>query len=309
MQTTGLDDPLDTTRLHVATVGGYRTRYYDSGGPGDPLVLLHGGEYASPWSLDCWSLNLPGLGRHFRVIAPDLLGQGHTDAPTVEDDFNFASQVAHVERLLEHIGVTSAHLVGHSRGGLPGAWLALHRPELVRSLVIVDSGTLAPHRPGGPTTRAFYEELLRRIPPGGPTARGMAIRLSAYLARPEQVGTAWIDRALEIERLAKTAEARRHMLAQGGGPAGGARVWLPSLNLARDHVWALLERRGLSTPTLVVWGRDDASAPLTGGHDLVDLLARRTPRVEMHVFTRAGHLCFRDQVDGFDRVVTSFCAH
>ena len=62
-----------------------RTRYYEAG-VGDPLVLIHGGQFATVSSLDCWSRNLEALAGRFRVIAFDRLGEGFTDNPKTGAD-------------------------------------------------------------------------------------------------------------------------------------------------------------------------------------------------------------------------------
>jgi pimeloyl-ACP methyl ester carboxylesterase len=45
--------------------------------------VIHGGDFASLYSLDCWSLKFESLAKTFRVIAYDKLGQGLTDNPPV----------------------------------------------------------------------------------------------------------------------------------------------------------------------------------------------------------------------------------
>ena len=102
-------------------------------------MLLHGGEFGFVCSLDCWSLNLPGLAERFHVYAPDKLGQGYTDNPRSEQDYTIDAVIEHLLGFLQALNITSAHLVGHSRGGLPVAGLAVQYPHLVKSVVIMDT--------------------------------------------------------------------------------------------------------------------------------------------------------------------------
>jgi 2-hydroxy-6-oxo-6-(2'-carboxyphenyl)-hexa-2,4-dienoate hydrolase len=74
-----VSDPLPAEKY--IDVNGIRTRYLEAG-DGEPLVLFHGGNMGSANLAECaedWELNMPGLSRHFRVIAVDKLGQGFTD--------------------------------------------------------------------------------------------------------------------------------------------------------------------------------------------------------------------------------------
>jgi 2-hydroxy-6-oxonona-2,4-dienedioate hydrolase len=87
-------DSLDVEKLRFVDIEGARTRYYEDG-DGEPLVLIHGGQFGSLYSLDSWSLNLAGLTRHFRVYALDKLGQGHTDNPRNDADYTFEALSRH----------------------------------------------------------------------------------------------------------------------------------------------------------------------------------------------------------------------
>ena len=88
-------DSLDQRSIHYVDVAGVRTRYYEAGS-GDPLVLIHGGEFGFVCSLDCWSLNLPGLAERFHVYALDKLGQGYTDNPPSEQDYSIDAVSEHI---------------------------------------------------------------------------------------------------------------------------------------------------------------------------------------------------------------------
>lgn len=101
--TSAIADSLDRQKLHFVDVDGTRTRYYEDGA-GEPLVLVHGGNFGSGYSLDCWSLNFSTLARHFRVYALDKLGQGHTDNPK-DDDYTFDAVYRHFRGFLEAVGI------------------------------------------------------------------------------------------------------------------------------------------------------------------------------------------------------------
>jgi len=128
------------------TVNGIKTRYFDEGA-GEPLILFHGGSFGNTDNVDLadnWDRNWSWFLKSFHVYAPDKLGQGFTELPQRDDDYTMAAVVQHAYDFIQKMGLKKVHLVGHSRGGFLVTRLALEYPKLVQTLVIVDSGTLAP---------------------------------------------------------------------------------------------------------------------------------------------------------------------
>ena len=116
-----------------ATVNGLRT-YYELRGAGDPLVLLHGGGVTA----DSWFAQLPALAERFRVYAPERRGHGRT--PDVGGPVTTELMADDTVALLEQLDTGPVHLVGWSAGGTVALRLALHRPDLVRKLVLIGTG-------------------------------------------------------------------------------------------------------------------------------------------------------------------------
>ena len=292
-------DSLDRTKLHFVDVDGVSVRYYEDGA-GEPLLLFSGGQIGSLDGLDRWSLNLPGLAERFHVFCIDKLGQGHTGNPPRPEDYNFEYQLRHTHRLIEELGVTGVHIAGQSRGGLLVTRLTLDNPELVKSLIIVDSATLSPENPMFPTLR-WYENLFRGVPAGQPDRESVRLEMDAQAYSREQVTDDYVDRMLEIARLPKFQEAQATMAEVRHSH------WLPSLDRVRRDTVRMIDEDGIPVPTLVVWGINDLSAPLPLGQRLFERIAASTPHAEMHVLNGAGHYSYREQPAAFNRVVTSFC--
>ena len=292
-------DGLDLYHVRFVDVNGTRTRYYEAG-TGAPLVLVHGGQFGSLYSLDCWSLNLLGLADLFHVYAFDRLGQGYTDNPASDGDYQFDTVMEHARGFRRSLDVPQAHIVGHSRGALVAACLALEQPTQARSLVILDTNTLAPEDPEFPSG-AFYADLERRMPAGPPTPETARMEADANSYSRDHVTDDFVERMYAIARLPKTLEAGERMksLTQG--------QWTPGLNMRREETLRTIEERGFSVPTLMAWGFNDPSAPLHLGLRLLDLVTPKTTRAELHVFNRAGHYSFREHVEGFNRLLAAFC--
>lgn len=144
-------------------------------GSGTPVALIHGLSGSSRW----WSRNIDALAARHLVAAVDLVGFGRNrrffGAPVVLPPF--AEVTALLARWLETFG-EPVHLVGHSMGGQLATRLAAERPDLVRSLVLVNAAGMPfrfdprPHiRPlpkppyGGPgIARVLVPDFLRAGP-------------------------------------------------------------------------------------------------------------------------------------------------
>lgn len=183
------------------TVDGRRLSYLDFGGPGRPLLALHGHFNEGR--------TFAGLARalvpHWRVVALDQRGHGFSDRGT---DFSREGYVHDAAALVAHLGLGRAVVVGHSLGGVNAYQLASRHPRLVSALVIEDIGVeidddlsfcLAwPHR--APTRTALVEQLadsaryltdaIREYPDGW----GLAFRPQDMVTSVGQVnGNHWDD--------------------------------------------------------------------------------------------------------------------
>ncbi|MEQ9622400.1 alpha/beta fold hydrolase [Coleofasciculus chthonoplastes] len=98
----------------------------------EPLLLLHG---LADQAL-VWSSLAEYLAESYHIIAPDMRGHGESSKP--EDDYTFASAIADLEALMDHLGWSSAHIIGHSwTGKLAPIWAKQHS-ERFRSIILVD---------------------------------------------------------------------------------------------------------------------------------------------------------------------------
>ena len=108
--------------------------YYERAGSGDPVVLSHG----VPMDHRAWSAQVEALSKAYSTITysrryayPNRRAGDLADS-TVE------ANAADLRGLIEKLGVAPVHLVGHSYGGFVAAHLAAERPDLVRTLVLVE---------------------------------------------------------------------------------------------------------------------------------------------------------------------------
>ena len=114
-------------------IEGVRVHYLERG-EGPPLVLLHGnGSMVQDFEI---SGIVERLARQYRVIALDRPGFGHTNRPKSQN-WTPAAQAELVHKVLVHLEINQAIVVGHSWGTLVALSLALDHPADVRSLVLL----------------------------------------------------------------------------------------------------------------------------------------------------------------------------
>ena len=128
-------------QLHRRTtvVDGLATSYLEAG-EGDPVVLLHGGEFGASAELG-WERTIPALAAHYRVLAPDQLGFGQS-AKVIDFVNSRAMRIRHVARFCAVLGIASAHFAGNSMGAINLLTDATSDAPLlpIRSLVIICGG-------------------------------------------------------------------------------------------------------------------------------------------------------------------------
>jgi pimeloyl-ACP methyl ester carboxylesterase len=106
-------------------------------GSGPAVLLLHGW----PDSHRLWRHQVDALGAAgFRTIAPDLRGFGESDRPDDVDAYGLLTMVGDVIGMLDHLGVSRAHVVGHDWGAALAWIIAAFAPERVDHLAVLSVG-------------------------------------------------------------------------------------------------------------------------------------------------------------------------
>lgn len=212
----------------------------DDAGEGAPVLLLHG----FPSTRRLWSRVAPSLVEAgFRVIVPDLVGYGESEAPAgVRVDMG--SQSRWMLQLLDSLGIARAVVVAHDVGSAAAQLMMAGSPERVRAIAVLD----------GVYAGEWAMEAVTSIQTWDAVAAG---RLFPVLAR----------------RLAKSG-GLREMLAAYEGEQGGLRLIRAARDLdprQTEHIGEALRASG--APALVLWGEHDAFLPIdTVARPLAELL-------------------------------------
>lgn len=124
--------------------------HYDVVGKGEPVVLIHG-LYASAKT----NWESPGttaaLAKRYQVIALDNRGHGESDKPAAEGAYG-AKMAGDIVRLMDHLHLAKAHVVGYSMGGMITMKLLTLHPDRVISAVLGGMGWL---KASGPQERMW----------------------------------------------------------------------------------------------------------------------------------------------------------
>ena len=99
-----------------------------------PLICIHG-ITAQHRMFNDLALN---LGEEHQLVGIDLRGRGDSEKP--ESGYGLGAHAGDVVRVLDHLGLEDAVLVGHSMGAFVGLQVALSNPDRIRALVLLDGG-------------------------------------------------------------------------------------------------------------------------------------------------------------------------
>ncbi|MBM4283803.1 MAG: alpha/beta fold hydrolase [Deltaproteobacteria bacterium] len=249
-------------------------------GQGYPLVLLHG-LGASTFS---WRCQREPLGRHFRLLAPDLPGHGRT-LVSPGGDFSIRALAAGVARCLQDRGVTQAAVAGNSLGGGLALWLAREHPEMVSHLILL--------APAAALRRLPYIFVPLSLPVLGNLT---ALALGPWIL-PPALGLIFHNRDLitpeVLEGYAPPYRDRRQRRLLG-------EVCRQLQLLPLEEVAALL--RKISCPTVLIWGVEDRILPLGQGCWMLAHLTQARP----YFLPGVGHAPQEEAPDRVNQIIIDF---
>jgi pimeloyl-ACP methyl ester carboxylesterase len=229
---------------------GERVAYRDAG-EGETLLLIHG----MAGSSQTWREVMPRLSRHYRVIAPDMLGHGQSGKPRT--DYSLGAFAVWLRDFLDELGVESVTIVGHSLGGGIAMQFLYQHPEYCNRLVLISSGGLGPD----------VGWILRLLSAPGAELVMPVIAPSPVLAAGNKVKS-WLSSAgLRSPRGAEIWNAYSSFADRQTRDA-----FLKTLRSVVDYrgqAVSALSRLQLRTelPSLAIWGERDEIIPVQHAHD------------------------------------------
>jgi 2-hydroxy-6-oxonona-2,4-dienedioate hydrolase len=281
---------------------GYRTHYLEAGdASAPPLVLVHGSSCEIGMGVDRWYPTVLPLSRQFHVIAVDELGHGQTDPPRNLGDLGHVRvRAEHVIAFLDALGIGPVHLVGQSQGGWIVTYITIKRPDLVKRLVLIDSGSVSGSSvatsEGLPYMKNVFESGTR-IPKHDLTTReGIRTYVGEFCFNKAMITDPLLDRLCALsERWNSLYMQRiRNFWSENGLERQRAMYAVDGVHIS-EHVHTV------QRPTLVIWGKLSNK-----GVDPGVELYKQIPGAQMHIFDQANHFVWLDQPHDFNSLVTWF---
>ncbi|MBI3651588.1 MAG: alpha/beta hydrolase [Acidobacteria bacterium] len=270
----------------------WRVAYIDEG-EGEPVILLHG----CPFHAYEWRDVIPRLTKHYRVIAPDLLGLGDT-VVRLSDDYRLPNQMKMVVGLMDKLGIVKARIVGHDHGGATAQLMMKYYPDRIHSLVLTNAEAYD-QWPSAPEI-TYLKSITNSIrSPVFRTAIGFtAVQRDVFSVAVHN------QKVLTDEVLA--AYVRPHI-------ASSTR-WL---RLRQFYHWQLDREHNLETlravdgmrrfnrPTLLLWGRQDTNF----GPAIAERLAQDIPGfVRLEWLENSAHMPMQEEPEAYAEALLRFFA-
>jgi len=241
-------------------VNGVRLHYVEQGSGPEPIVFSH--SYLVDWSH--FKPQIDALSDRYRCIAFDHRGHGASERP--EDGYDMEDLYADAVAFIEAMDCAPVHFVGLSTGGFIGLRLGFRRPELLRTLTLMDTSAEVE-----PTVKRLQYELMMRMV-GLIGMRPFApYILSLFFSKKSRRDP---TRAAELRRFRKMIidNDEEAMIRFGRGI------------FSREGV---LERLAeITAPTLVIVGEEDKSQPPARARRVGDGI----PGSELLIIPNAGHI-------------------
>ncbi len=254
------------------------TMYYEIHGMGEPVLCIMG--ITAPGSV--WEVHVEEWSESFQCITPDNRGVGMSDKPV--GDYTSEMMADDHVRLLDHLGIEKAHVVGCSMGSIVAQQVALRYPERVKSVILMCSWARCD---------AYAKSVFKHILKAKAHLRAEDfmefIQLLIFDKR------SWDD----ADFFAGLVEGREGAAADPNPqPLHG----LEGQCAACVNHDVLGELEGLRAPTLLIGGENDVFTPRW----MAEEIDERLPNSELHLYADSGHGFHFENVEDFNQRVAAF---
>jgi pimeloyl-ACP methyl ester carboxylesterase len=271
----------------VTLADGARVHVRDSGGNGQPMILIHG----SNASLHTWEPLKARLGGEYRIITMDMPGHGLTGA-TPTGRYDVDEMVATVDGVARALSLDRFILGGNSMGGGVSWSYALAHPAKVQALLLIDAGGMPPRGGDKPPASNIGFRIMR-----SPVGRWLGMRitprflirqsLEGSVADPAQIDEPTVDRYWELLRFPGNREATMIRFSRPFRDDGTA-----------------ARAREITAPTLILFGKEDRIINPSAAQSFRGRIAGS----EVVLMDGIGHLPMEEAPDATAAAIRAFLA-
>ncbi|MCB0034249.1 MAG: 2-succinyl-6-hydroxy-2,4-cyclohexadiene-1-carboxylate synthase [Anaerolineales bacterium] len=255
--------------------------YVKLSGAGAPLLMLHGFTGSS----ENWQGVAPELAAQNKLIMPDLLGHGRTEALAEPERYQMAQAAADLAALLDHLKIHHANVLGYSMGGRLALYFATHYPQRVHSLILESSS------------------------PGLATAAERTERQQQDEALATRIETEGIEKFVDFWESLPMWESQRvlplsvrnmlHEKRLNNRPEGLANSLRGMGTGAQPSLWDKLAQ--LPHPTLLLTGLRDTKFVAINQQ-----MSKQIPTAALQLISHAGHTIHLERPDHYTQTILTF---
>ena len=260
-------------------INGY-LMHYQVHGDGQPLVMIHGGLGGGEGCAAMVEHHAGNFAENFQLILYDRRSAGKSETPA--GGYDLQNQVQDLWSLLDRLGVTRAHVLGSSAGGPVAMGFALEYPEMVDSLILVNTMSYASQ----PERQARQREVDSLLSNEAALGRLTAVEKALEARQPQ----------LRASDPAQFGRLRDINLERFDGIVMSIRAYLDIGNSLESRL------AELNIPTMIVHGDADTTIPVGCGLQLHECI----PHSEFHIFPGAQHGLMTNEARRMGSIITEF---
>jgi len=262
---------MPTIRVNEATL------YYEEQGSGpETIVFSHG----LLWSCRMFDAQVALLKEHYRCVSFDFRGQGQSEVTSSGYDMETLAEDA--AELIQQLGCAPCHFAGLSMGGFIGLRLAARHPELIRSLILLETSA----DPEPVENVAKYRQLVF-------VARWLGLGLVTGRVMPIMFGQTFLN---SQERAQERREWQQRMAANHRIGVTRATTGV----ITRKSVYDEIDK--IQAPTLIIVGDEDVAVPLIHSQRMHE----RIVGSQLEIIPHAGHTSTVEEPTAVNAAISRF---
>ena len=256
------------------TIDANKIRYLEEGESSKNVVLVHG----LGASAERWEYVIPHLSKKYHVVAPDLIGFGYSDKPSV--DYTAELFTKFLFDFLNSIDLRKASLVGSSLGGQIVAECASMDDKNIEKIVMVSPSGVMKH--SSPTLDAY---MMAALYPSQDAAR-TAFQMMA--APNKQIDNRIVENFVQRMALPNAKMA-----------------FMSTVLALRNSTDIGKKLEKISVPTLIVWGKHDSLIPIKYSKEFISSIKN----CQFVTMEECGHTPYVEEPEKFSKIVLDFLGH